>query len=261
VRALGDLSGSVAVVTGGNRGIGRAIAVALGRAGASVVVAARDRAALDDVLADLDGSPAIAVECDVTSEEDTARLEREATERFGPADVVVACAGIAGPVKPMHEITLEEWRETTAVDLDGVFLTFRPFIPAMIERRTGSLIAISSMTGKRPMPERTPYSSAKMGVIGLVRTLAAELGPHGVRVNSVLPGAVSGERLDRVVRMTAEAEGISEEAALARFTAAAALRRPGHPEEVAAACVYLASDVGAGVTGEDMNVTAGLVMY
>jgi len=161
----------------------------------------------------------------------------------------------------MHEITLADWRETIATDLDGVFLTFRAFIPAMIERRDGSLIAISSMTGKRPLLGRTPYAAAKMGVIGLVRTLAAELGPYQVRVNAICPGAVAGPRIDQVFARQAEARGITEEAARAEMTALTPLRRLVHAGEVAAACVFLASGDSAAITGEDLNVTAGVVMY
>ena len=175
---------------------------------------------------------------------------------------VVANAGVAGPTAPLHEITLEDWRETLAIDLDGVFLTFRAFIPAMIQRRAGgSLIAISSMTGKRPLPGRTPYAAAKMGVIGLVRTLAAELGPHDIAVNAVCPGFVAGPRIEEVLRRQAAVRGITEEAARAEADGLSPLRRMVRPEEVAAACVYLASDGAAAITGEDLNVTAGVVMY
>src|SRR6202030_3219722 len=107
--------------------------------------------------------------------------------------------GVAGPTAPLHEITLEQWRATIATDVDGVFLTFRAFIPGLIARRSGSLIAISSMTGKRPLHGRTPYAAAKMGVIGIVRTLATELGPHNVRVNAVCPGLVAGPRIETVL--------------------------------------------------------------
>jgi NAD(P)-dependent dehydrogenase (short-subunit alcohol dehydrogenase family) len=174
---------------------------------------------------------------------------------------VVANAGIAGPTAPMHEIGYEQWRECLAIDLDGVYLTFRRFVPAMIERRSGSLIAVSSMTGKRPLNGRTPYSAAKMGVIGLVRTLALELGPHGIRVNSVCPGAVEGPRIKDVVRNQARAQGVSEEATLRQFTDPAPLKRLVQPEEVAAACLFLASEASAAITGEDLNVSAGVVMY
>ena len=174
---------------------------------------------------------------------------------------VVANAGIAGPTTPLHEITLADWRETIATDLDGVFLTFRAFIPGMIERRDGSLVAISSITGKRPLHGRTPYAAAKMGVIGLVRTLAAELGPYQIRVNAICPGMVAGPRIEEVLRRQAAVRGITEEAARAEADSLSPLRRMVRQEEVAAACLYLASDGAAAITGEDLNVTAGVVMY
>jgi NAD(P)-dependent dehydrogenase (short-subunit alcohol dehydrogenase family) len=123
------------------------------------------------------------------------------------------------------------------------------------------LIAISSMTGKRPLTGRTPYAAAKMGVIGLVRTLALELGPHRIRVNAVCPGAVSGPRIDDVVRKQAAARGITEDEALAAFTGSSPLGRLVEADEVARACVFLASDGAAAITGEDVNVSAGVVMY
>jgi NAD(P)-dependent dehydrogenase (short-subunit alcohol dehydrogenase family) len=162
----------------------------------------------------------------------------------------------------MHEITYDEWKECVTTDLDGVYLTFRRFIPPMIDSgQGGSLIALSSMTGKRPLPERTPYCAAKMGVIGLVRSLAMELGSHKIRVNSVCPGAVAGDRLDRIVKQSAVANGITEDEAMRKFSDPAALKRPTLAEEVAAACVFLAGEASSGITGEDMNVSAGLVMY
>ncbi len=142
-----------------------------------------------------------------------------------------------------------------------MFLTFRAFIPAMIGRRDGSLVAISSITGKRPLHGRTPYAAAKLGVIGLVRTLAAELGPHHVRVNAICPGFVAGPRIEQVLRRQAAVRGIAEEAVRAEVTGLSPLRRMVRPEEVAAACVYLASGGSAAITGEDLNVTAGVVMY
>ena len=142
-----------------------------------------------------------------------------------------------------------------------MFLTFRAFIPAMIERQDGNLIAISSMTGKRPLYGRTPYAAAKMGVIGLVRTLATELGPHHIRVNAVCPGFVAGPRMEQVVRRQAAVRGIAEETVRGEVTGLSPLRRMVQSEEVAATCVFLASAGSAAVTGEDLNVTAGVVMY
>jgi NAD(P)-dependent dehydrogenase (short-subunit alcohol dehydrogenase family) len=244
------LSGRVAVVTGGNRGIGLVITRALAAAGARVAISSRDAASLGR-----------AGPCDVADPASADAMAAAVLEHFGHVDVVVANAGIAGPTAPMHEITYEQWRECLAIDLDGVYLTFRGFVPAMIERRQGSLIAISSITGKRPLYGRTPYSAAKMGVIGLVRTLALELGPHGIRVNSVVPGAVDGPRIKEVARNLARARGISEEEALRPFIDTSPLQRLVRPQEVAAACLFLASDAASGITGEDLNVSTGIVMY
>jgi len=256
------LSTRVAAVTGANRGIGRAIAVALAAGGFTVAASARDPASLADTVAQAGkaGGTAVPLACDVRDEASVAAMAAGAQE-LGPVHAVVANAGVAGPTRPLHEIALEDWRDTLATDLDGVFLTFRAFIPAMIERRGGSLIAISSMTGKRPLHGRTPYAAAKMGVIGLVRTLATELGPYRIRVNSVCPGPVAGPRIDEVIRQQAAVRGITEEQARAAFAGASPLGRLVEAGEVAAACVFLASDDSAAVTGEDLNVAAGVVMY
>jgi len=188
----------VAVVTGANRGIGRAIAAGLAARGFTVAVTARDPASLAATVADVAdrGGTAVPLACDVDDEASVAEMAAAAAE-LGVVHTVVANAGVAGPTAPLHEIGLEEWRACLATDLDGVFLTFRAFVPGLIAAGAGSLIAISSMTGKRPLAGRTPYAAAKMGVIGLVRTLALELGPHGIRVNSVCPGATAGPRSRR----------------------------------------------------------------
>jgi NAD(P)-dependent dehydrogenase (short-subunit alcohol dehydrogenase family) len=250
------------VVTGANRGIGRAITVALAAAGCTVAASARDPASLAETVAEAEqaGGVAVPVVCDVRDEASVASLAGRAGQ-LGPVRAVVANAGIAGPTAPLHEITLADWRETIATDLDGVFLTFRAFIPGMIERRDGSLIAISSITGKRPLYGRTPYAAAKMGVIGLVRTLATELGPYDIRVNAICPGMVAGPRIDQVIARQAAARGITVEEARAEADRLSPLRRMVAAEEVAAACVFLASGGSASITGEDLNVTAGVVMY
>jgi NAD(P)-dependent dehydrogenase (short-subunit alcohol dehydrogenase family) len=262
---LGEaLKGKVAVVTGGNRGIGRAIAMAMAKEGASIAISARDEETLAPSAHELKrlGVETMTVRCDVRDPNSTDAMSAEVLERFGRVDVVVANAGIAGAIRPMHEITYDEWRDCLTTDLDGVYLTFRRFISRMIEeKRGGSLIALSSMTGKRPLPERTPYCAAKMGVIGLVRSLALELGPQNIRVNSVCPGAVAGERLDRIVHQLAQSRSIPDSEAMKVFSEPAALKRPTQAEEVAAACVFLASDASSAITGEDLNVSAGLVMY
>ncbi|MGH3437902.1 MAG: SDR family NAD(P)-dependent oxidoreductase [Sciscionella sp.] len=249
-------------MTGGNRGIGRAIALALADDGFIVAVTARDTGTLADTVAAIEahGGSALALSCDVRNEESVERMARHATA-LGRVSTVIANAGIAGPTAPLHEMAFAGWRDCLATDLDGVFLTFRAFAPAMIESGAGSLIAISSMTGKRPLYGRTPYAAAKMGVIGLVRTLAVELGPHGIRVNAVCPGAVAGPRIEEVIRRQAVTRGITEDEAMLAFTGASPLARLVDVNEVASACAYLASDAAGSITGEDLNVTAGVVMY
>jgi len=256
------MSGRVAVVTGGNRGIGRAVAVALAADGFAVAVTARDISTLTDTVAEIEraGGVAVPLPCDVRDEGSVAAMA-QAARGLGQVHTVVANAGVAGPTAPVQEIALADWRDCLATDLDGVFLTFRAFVTDLIDAGAGSLIAMSSMTGKRPLHGRTPYAAAKMGLIGLVRSLALELGPHRIRVNAVCPGAVAGRRIDDVIRRQAAARGISEEQALAAFTEASPLGRLVEAEEVAAACAYLASDAAASITGEDLNVTAGVVMY
>lgn len=253
----------VAVVTGGNRGIGRAVAVAFADAGYAVAVTARDPATCGEVVTEIEsgGGTAFAAACDVADETSVAAMAAAVLDRFGAVHTVVANAGVGGPTAPLHEIDLAAWRECLATDLDGVFLTFRAFIPAMLAAGTGSLVAISSMTGKRPLHGRTPYAAAKMGVIGLVRTLAVELGPHGIRVNAVCPGAVGGPRFDAVVRSQAESRGVTEAEARAAFTAPSPLGRVVDAADVARTCTFLSSDAAASITGEDLNVNAGVAMY
>ncbi len=257
------LDGRVAVVTGGNHGLGRSIALSLAGAGARVAISARSRESLRDTEAELRrlNRDSLAITADVRDSASTDAMAATVLDHYGRIDVVVANAGIAGPIKPMHEIEFDEWRDCLSTDLDGVYLTFRRFVRPMIDKRSGCLIAISSAVGKMPIKERTPYCAAKLGLIGLTRSLALELGPFGIRVNTICPGSVAGDRLDRIVHQNAEAHGITDEEALRNFSAAHALKRPVDPREVGAACVFLASDAASGITGEDLNVSAGLIMY
>jgi NAD(P)-dependent dehydrogenase (short-subunit alcohol dehydrogenase family) len=253
----------VAVVTGGSRGIGRAIALGFAKAGSAIAICGRDAAALAQVEEEVrsTGVACTAARCDVSDPASVDEFGAAVLQALGKPTVVVASAGIAGPTKPLHEIDPQEWDECVATDLTGVYLTFRRFIPSMLERGSGSLIAIASMTGKRPLAGRTPYAAAKLGVIGLVRTLALELGPSGIRVNSICPGAVAGRRIDGVFQSQARLLGITVEEARAQMTAPAPLKRLVTPDEVVETRLFLASDASSGITGEDVNVAAGLVMY
>jgi NAD(P)-dependent dehydrogenase (short-subunit alcohol dehydrogenase family) len=176
-------------------------------------------------------------------------------------DVLVANSGVAGPTAPLWEVTQEDWDETHAVNVRGPFLCCRAVLPGMVQRRSGSIVLIGSMSGKRPLANRTPYTSSKTALIGLVRTLAAETGPYGVRVNLISPGPVTGPRFDAVLEGQARVTGRSTEDLRTEFAAESPLRRLVDPEDVAAAVVYLGGDGSRSITGEDLNVNAGIAMY
>jgi NAD(P)-dependent dehydrogenase (short-subunit alcohol dehydrogenase family) len=252
----------VAVVTGGGRGIGRAIARALAAADYHLVLAARSTDELAAVQAEIerDGGHAHVVPTDLREGDDIERLA-DASLGFGQVDLLVNNGGIAGPQGMLWELDPVAWADTMAVNVDAVFLCSRAFLPGMIERRGGSIVNIGSITGKRPLQGRTPYATSKMALVGLTRTLALETGPFGVRVNLISPGFVEGPRIDWVIDQQAEVRGVPSEVVRGDFSAQSPLGRLTSPEEVAAAVVFLASDAASAITGADINVNAGVVMY
>ncbi len=191
------LTNKIAVITGGARGIGRVIALACAQEGADIVLAARSLNTLQETQAEIEalGRKVLAVPTDITSEESVRDLAEQTLAHFGRVDILINNSGITGPTAPLWEISLAEWEETFAVNVTGGFLCCRAFLPSMIERRAGSIIFISSMTGKRPLYGRSPYAAGKLALVGLARTLAWETGPYGIRVNVISPGPVEGERV------------------------------------------------------------------
>ena len=258
-----ELENKIAVITGGGRGIGRAIALAYAREGANLVLAARSQEALEEtrIMVEELGRKALVVTTDIRSEDSVRNLAEKALQHYGRVDILVNNSGIAGPTTPLWDIKLADWEDTFAVNVTGAYLCSRAFLPGMIQQRSGSIIFISSMTGKRPLYGRTPYAGRKMALVGIARTLAWEVGEYGIRVNVISPGPVEGERIKRVVRNQAAALGISEEEALRQFTSSSPLGRLVPPGDIAASAIFLASDKAASITGEDMNVSSGTVMY
>ena len=257
------LKNKVAVVTGGGQGIGRVIALTLARAGADVALAARSREPLEATRAEIEalGREALVVPTDVRREKSVQALAEQTLAHFGHIDILINNAGITGPTALLWEVSPAEWEETFAVNVNGPYLCCRAFLPSMIERRAGSIIFISSMTGKRPLVGRATYAAGKMALVGMARTLAWETGPYGIRVNVISPGAVEGERVERVIREQARVEGISLEESRRHFTGNSPLGRMVPPQNIADAVLFLASDSAASITGEDLNVSAGTVMY
>ena len=257
------LKDKVAVITGGGRGIGREISLAYARAGADVVLAARSIEALAQTQSEIEamGRQVLVVPTDLRQPESVQSLAQQTLDHFGWVDVLVNNSGVGGPSAPLWEIELTDWEEVFAVNVRGTYLCCKAFLPGMIQRRSGSIIIIGSMTGKRPLLNRTPYAASKMALIGLARTLAWETGPYNIRVNVISPGAVAGDRIEWVIHKQAESQGISPEEARRQFTGASPLDKLTSPIDVANAAIFLASDMAAAVTGEDVNVSAGLVMY
>jgi len=257
------LKDQVAVITGGGRGIGRAIALAYAQEGAHLVLASRSVENLEETreLVEKYGHKVLVVPTDLRKAEDVQELARKTLEYFGHVDILVNNSGIAGPTAPLWEVTPAEWEETLAINLTGVYLCCREFLPHMIERRSGNVIMIGSITGKRPLFGRTPYAVSKIGLVGLARTLAWETGPYGIRVNVISPGPVEGERIVSVVRRQAEARGISVEEATQAFTRESPLNRFIPPDDIANTAVFLASEKAHSITGQDLSVSSGIVMY
>jgi NAD(P)-dependent dehydrogenase (short-subunit alcohol dehydrogenase family) len=258
-----QLDGAVAVVTGAGTGIGREISLRLAADGADVVLTGRSAGPMEEVAEEVRavGRRASVVRMDLRDPASIEAAAKAVQEEFGRVDVLVNNSGVGGPSAPLWEIDPAEWEDTFRVNVTGTFLVCRAFLPGMVERRSGSVVVIGSMTGKRPLVNRTPYAASKTALIGLVRTLAFEVGPHGIRVNLVSPGPVEGKRIQWVLEQQAQARGITFEQARDDFTSGSPLKRLVPPGDVADAVAYLASPRSASITGDDINVSAGLVMY
>lgn len=260
---MNGLDGKVALVTGAGRGIGRAIALRCAAEGATVAVAGRSidelQQVADQVVAA--GGRARVTPLDVQDPDSVASAVAGVAAELGEVDVLVANSGVAGPTAPLWEVTPEDWDATHAVNVRGVFLSCRAVLPAMVRRSAGSVVVIGSMSGKRPLADRTPYTSSKTALVGLVRSLAVEAGAHGIRVNLVSPGPVTGPRLDRVLDAAGRAGGRSAAQQRAELEDQSPLRHLVDPEDVAAAVVFLSGEQARSITGEDLNVSAGITMH
>ena len=258
-----NIAGTTALITGGGRGIGRVICTELAEEGLDVVVADIDREGMEQCKADVErrGREAICVHTDVSDETSVAESVETATDYFGRIDVLVNNAGIAGPTKNIEDVTVDEWDSTIAVNLRGVFLLCRELIGPMKARRYGRIVNISSASGKRPVPQRAPYTASKSGLLGLTRTLAVEGGPHDVNANAVCPGSVAGPRIDRVIERQAAATGRTFDEIAEEKKAASPRGEFVQPEDVARTVAFLCSDAADRITGQSINVTAGKITY
>ncbi len=198
------LTEKVAVITGGGRGIGRAIALKFAGEGAAVVVAARTASEIEAVAREVRdaGGRAVAVTADVADEKQCERLMQEAAAHFGKVDILVNNAGEYGPVKPIEEITPAEWDRVVAVHLRGSYLLTRLALPGMYARGSGVILNISSLSAKSAFGWGSPYASAKAGMLGMTRVVAAEAARKGVRVNAICPGPVTETKMSKDLGQT-----------------------------------------------------------
>jgi len=255
------LDGQVALVTGASRGIGRAIATALGAAGAKVALCARDVTACEAAAAAIAaaGGTARAFRLDVTDPGEVERCAGEVARALGPVEVLVNNAGVAFSA-PMHRTSLDDLRRVLDVNLVGAFAVTRAILPSMLERRRGRVINVASTAGRAGYRYTTAYCASKHGLVGLTRALAHEVAPRGITVNAVCPGWTETDLLEASARKIVEATGRSLEEAVESLARMNPIGRLIQPEEVARMVVFLADPAAAGITGQLFGVDGGEVM-
>jgi NAD(P)-dependent dehydrogenase (short-subunit alcohol dehydrogenase family) len=248
------IDGQKVIVTAGAAGIGRAIAERFIAQGARVFVCDVD----GDALADFrKANPkAGATTADVADAQQVDRLFAEAAKFLGGLDVLVNNAGVAGPTGPVEELSQDDWRRTLAINLEGQFLCTRRAVPLLRQAGGGAIVNLSSAAGRFGFARRTPYAASKWGVVGFTKSLAVELGPDNIRVNAILPGAVDGPRIQRVIAAKAESLGVPPKEMEARYVSQASLKRMVTADDIAAMAVFLASPGGYNISGQALSVDA-----
>jgi NAD(P)-dependent dehydrogenase (short-subunit alcohol dehydrogenase family) len=249
---MDDMSGKVAIVTGGSAGIGRATALAFAGQGAAVLIADIDPRG-EKVAAEIEeqGGRAVFQHTDVSEPGDVERMVATTLERFGRLDYAFNNAGIEGTPSPVHESSPDNWHRTIAVNLTSVWLCMRAEIPAMLAGGGGAIVNCSSVAGLVGFPGMSAYVASKHGVVGLTKTAALEYATEGVRVNAVCPGVIATEMIDRFTQGSADA--------LANLTASEPMGRLGTSEEIASAVLWLCSDGASFTTGQALAVDGGFV--
>ena len=249
----------VAVVTGGGRGIGRAIARALAGADTLVAVTGRTRSQLESTALDLEslGGRALAVEMDLTDEGSVARGIDAIGHAAGHVDVLVNNAGVGGG-EPIQGSDIARWRRTIDTNLTGMYLVTRGIVPLM--REGGRIVNLSSVLGRFGVPGYTAYCASKHGVIGFTRALALELAPQQITVNALCPGWVDTSMAEQGMRLGADAMGVSFETFRDKALGAVPIKRIIQPEEVAELVRFLASPGASAITGQTYNICGGQTM-
>jgi NAD(P)-dependent dehydrogenase (short-subunit alcohol dehydrogenase family) len=249
---IAGIEGQRVVITAGASGIGFAIASTLTALGARIVICDISDDAIADAKRELPNL--ITCKADVADEKDVEALFELASRELGGLDALINNAGIAGPTGAVDEITPADWRRCIDICLTGQFLCTRLAVPMLKAAGGGSIVNMSSAAGRHGYAFRTPYSSAKFGVVGFTQSLAKELGPSRIRVNAILPGVVEGPRMEKVIADRARQVGITLEEMKDRYLERVSLRRMVSPYDVASMVAFLLSDAGINVSGQSLGV-------
>jgi NAD(P)-dependent dehydrogenase (short-subunit alcohol dehydrogenase family) len=256
---MGILDGRVAVITGASKGIGRVMSRLFAKEGAAVVCAARSGALVEETVALVtkDGGRAVAVAGDAAKEADVKAMIAAGVKAFGKIDTLVNNAGDGGPTKPVQEYTEEDWFYTINSCLTSSYMCIRFVVPEMMKAGGGAIVNISSGAGRRGLPYRIGYCSAKAGQVGMTYGMALELAGHNITVNCVAPGAIEGDRIDSVIEGQARVRGISPEAMRKAMLERSPLKRMATATDISAAAAFLCSPAARNISGQVLAVNAG----
>ncbi|MBV2180099.1 MAG: SDR family oxidoreductase [Castellaniella sp.] len=236
------------LITAGAAGIGKEIARAFTAGGAKVCVCDINEQALETAAKDIPGLKTIV--CDISRRQDIERMVAAAADALGGLDVLVNNAGIAGPTAPVETADPDQWEAVMTVDVIGTFHVTRLAIPYLKKSAAGSIIVMSSVGGRFGYPNRSAYCTAKMGLIGFAKTLSRELGQYNIRCNAIAPGAVGGDRIERVLQGRADAEHKTLDEVRQAAMSIQSLKRFVDPKDIAALAVFLASEAGKSISGQ-----------
>jgi NAD(P)-dependent dehydrogenase (short-subunit alcohol dehydrogenase family) len=256
---VGLLNDRVAIVTGASKGIGRVMSQLFAREGAKVVCAARSDALVAETVALIRsaGGEAIAVVSDASVEDGARSIVDAGVKAFGRLDTLVNNAGDGGPTKPVTEYTEEDWFYTINSCLTSSYMCIRFAVPEMIKAGGGAIVNIASGAGRRGLPYRIGYCSAKAGQVGMTYGMALELAPHNITVNCVAPGAIEGDRIDSVIEGQARVRGITPDAMRKAMLERSPLKRMATATDISSAAAFLCSPAARNISGQVLAVNAG----
>ncbi|ODT74282.1 MAG: 3-oxoacyl-[acyl-carrier-protein] reductase [Pelagibacterium sp. SCN 64-44] len=240
------------LVTAGASGIGKEIAAAFLAAGDSVYTCDINQAALNAAAQELPGLKTGL--CDIGDRKQIEAMVADAVSQLGGIDILINNAGISGPTAPVQDIDPDQWETVLKVDLTGTFLVTRAAIPHLVASGNGVIVIMSSAAGRFGYPNRSPYSTVKWGLIGFMKTLSMELGSHNIRANAILPGAVDGERIQKVFEGRAQATGRPVEQIKTEAMSNQSLQYLVDPKDIAALAVFLASDAAKSISGQTLPI-------